>query len=70
MRVKRGVAADRMTIRAFGECKPAADNGSEDGMAQNRRVELNQIETASPEPAGSCADTGPRGASKIGRPGE
>jgi outer membrane protein OmpA-like peptidoglycan-associated protein len=68
--VKRGVAADRMTLRAFGECKPAADNSTEDGMAQNRRVELNQIETASPEPAGTCAETGPRGSSKIGRPGE
>ena len=68
--VKRGVDKGRTTVRAFGECKPSADNSTADGMTQNRRVELNQIETVSPEPAGSCAETGPKGASKIGRPGE
>ncbi|MDX2058485.1 MAG: OmpA family protein, partial [Gemmatimonadales bacterium] len=68
--VKRGIDKARTTVRAFGECKPATDNGTEEGMAQNRRVELNQIETASPEPAGTCAESGPAGASKIGRPGE
>ena len=68
--VKRGVEKSRTTVRGFGECKPAADNTTADGMAQNRRVEVNQIETASPEPAASCAETGPKGASKIGAKGE
>jgi outer membrane protein OmpA-like peptidoglycan-associated protein len=68
--VQRGVEASRMTIRAFGECRPVADNTSEEGMAQNRRVELTQIETQTPEPAGTCAESGPRGASRIGRPGD
>jgi OOP family OmpA-OmpF porin len=67
--VKRGVAAERMTIRAFGECRPAADNTTEEGMTQNRRVELNQIETASPEGAATCAESGPRGVSRIGQKG-
>jgi outer membrane protein OmpA-like peptidoglycan-associated protein len=68
---RRGVDRSRMHARSFGECKPAAENSTEDGMAQNRRVEVNQMETSSPEPADAgCADTGPKGASKIGRPGE
>ena len=69
--IKRGIAKDRLIVRGFGECMPAADNTTDEGMAQNRRVELKQIETATPEPANtSCADTGPGGASKIGRPGD
>ncbi|MEO8448878.1 MAG: OmpA family protein [Gemmatimonadota bacterium] len=68
---KRGVPRDHMVLRAFGECKPIADNGTEEGMTQNRRVEVNQIETSAPENAdNNCADTGPKGVSKIGRPGE
>ncbi len=68
--VKRGIDKGRTTVRAFGECKPSGDNTTDDGMTQNRRVELNQIETAAPEPAATCAETGPNGTSKIGRPGE
>ncbi len=68
--VKRGIDKSRTTVRAFGECKPSADNSTADGMSQNRRVELNQIETAAGEPAATCAETGPKGASKVGRPGE
>ena len=68
--IKRGVDKSRTTVRAFGECKPAADNSTADGMTQNRRVELNQIETASPEAAATCAETGPKGKSKIGQKGE
>jgi outer membrane protein OmpA-like peptidoglycan-associated protein len=35
-----GVAADRLTTAGFGDTKPVADNTSEAGRAQNRRVEL------------------------------
>jgi outer membrane protein OmpA-like peptidoglycan-associated protein len=36
-----GVASSRITARGYGESAPVADNGSESGRAQNRRVELN-----------------------------
>lgn len=38
--VSRGVAANRLTSEGFGDTKPVADNGSEAGRSQNRRVEL------------------------------
>lgn len=68
--VKRGIDKSRLIVRGYGECKPATSNDTEEGMAQNRRVEVNQMETAAPEAADTCAESGPRGASKIGRPGE
>src|SRR5262249_4091505 len=69
--VKRGVAKERTVVRAFGECKPAQDNSTADGMTQNRRVEVNQIETDTPEQgSATCAESGPKGTSKIGRPGD
>ena len=38
-----GVAASRLRPEGFGESRPVADNDTEEGRAQNRRVELNVI---------------------------
>lgn len=38
--IAKGVAADRLSARGYGESRPVADNATEMGRAQNRRVEL------------------------------
>ena len=38
--ISRGVAADRLTAKGYGERQPVADNATEEGRFQNRRVEL------------------------------
>jgi outer membrane protein OmpA-like peptidoglycan-associated protein len=38
--ISHGVAADQMTTKGYGETEPIADNSSEEGRAQNRRVVL------------------------------
>lgn len=38
--VKEGVAEARLSTRGLGESQPVASNDTEDGRAQNRRVEL------------------------------
>jgi len=36
----RGIDAARLGAAGLGDSKPLADNGSEEGRAKNRRVEL------------------------------
>ena len=42
--IGKGVAAERMVAKGYGETQPIADNGTRDGRAENRRVELKVIE--------------------------
>jgi len=38
--ISRGVDANRLTARGYGDTEPAASNDTTEGRAQNRRVEL------------------------------
>jgi OmpA-OmpF porin, OOP family len=42
--VARGIAAPRLSAKGYGQSSPVADNRSEDGRAQNRRVELVKLQ--------------------------
>ncbi len=42
--VHEGVAESRLTIKGLGESQPVASNDTEDGRAQNRRVELKVLQ--------------------------
>lgn len=41
--VKRGVPSGQMTSRGYGETMPVANNKTEAGRAENRRVEINPV---------------------------
>ncbi len=49
---QHGVSASRLHPQGFGESRPIASNATDDGRAQNRRVELNIIGGAMHRPSG------------------
>ena len=42
--VNKGISGDRIVAQGYGETKPVASNSTEEGRAQNRRVEVKIIE--------------------------
>ncbi|MDO9635542.1 MAG: OmpA family protein [Thiobacillus sp.] len=41
--VTKGIPSDRLVIKGYGESQPVADNATDEGRFQNRRVELHPI---------------------------
>lgn len=41
--ISRGVSADRLTAKGYGESLPVADNATDEGRFKNRRVELTPL---------------------------
>ncbi|RTZ60234.1 MAG: hypothetical protein DSZ33_03120 [Gammaproteobacteria bacterium] len=41
--ISKGVAAENLVARGYGETRPVADNNTAEGKAQNRRVELKRL---------------------------
>lgn len=41
--LQRGIAAQRLSAKGYGETRPVADNRTEEGRAQNRRTEMKII---------------------------
>ena len=42
--IQRGVEQERLVAKGYGETNPVADNETEEGRSQNRRVELKILE--------------------------
>jgi len=72
--VNRGVVPERMEVVGYGESRPVADNSTESGRAENRRVELNVIKSNQEnapqgvEQAPPPADTAPAAAEQEAAP--
>jgi len=41
--VKKGIAANRITTKGFGDTEPVASNTTDHGRAENRRIAVNII---------------------------
>ena len=41
--ITKGISAQRLVAKGYGETKPVADNKTEEGRAKNRRTELKVI---------------------------
>jgi len=44
--ISKGIAADRLSAKAYGESQPVADNATAEGRFENRRVELLPLKRA------------------------
>lgn len=53
--IQHGVAAERLESHGFGQTRPVASNDSEDGRAQNRRVEFRIVDPAPASSSGAVA---------------
>jgi len=38
--ITKGIAAGRIQFKGYGDTRPVADNGTEEGRSRNRRVEI------------------------------
>lgn len=54
--VEKGVAEDRLTVRAFGEWSPIAPNETKEGRAKNRRCEIRVVDENGDELASNPTD--------------
>lgn len=53
----RRVLTSNLTAKGYGESNPIADNGTEAGREENRRIEIKLLEAAKPAPKKKAAQT-------------